>query len=749
MSAPVRTKVSLALGPEHEELAATVARWLEQRCPPAVLRQPFEDPSEVLPTIWKELAEQGWLGLHVHEDRGGQGFGVLELAVVFEQLGSVALGGPLLPTAVVAGVVDRHGGDELRAKILPGLLDGSAVAGLALSPSSLTGEVADDGSVVVSGRLRPVLGASAAREVLVEVHVAGQPPRFCLLEVGDEAPGISVRALPALDPSRALGELEVRNVAVPAWRRFETLEASEVADLTVVLAAAEAAGGSRWCLETSAGYARERVQFGRPIGQFQAVKHRLADMLVLAEQSAATAWDAALAFDTAAPAERSLAASVAAVVCLEGFAECAKACVQLHGGLGFTWEHDAHRYLKRAVATRSLLVGGRSPATAVAEAALAGTRRRIEADLPGEAEALRDEVRSLASAAKAREGEERRRFLVDHGLVAPHWPPPFGRGAGAVEQVVIDQELKEAGVVRPNLGVGAWALPTLIAHGTEGQRERFVRPTLLGQLSWCQLFSEPGAGSDLAALTTRARRVDGGWRLSGQKVWTSLAQVADFGICLARSDPAAEKHEGITYFLVDMKSEGLDIRPLRELTGQAMFNEVFLDEVFVPDDQVVGAPGQGWAIARTTLANERVSMSSGSTFGTGVESVVRRLARRGSNDPGTLERVGRLLAEAHALGLLGHRALLRSLAGSDPGPTASVRKLLGAEHEQRVQEAGLALLGEEGAIAEGDGARWGSGFLATRCLTIAGGTSEVQRNVIAERILQQPRDPDPDPRRPR
>jgi alkylation response protein AidB-like acyl-CoA dehydrogenase len=325
-----------------------------------------------------------------------------------------------------------------------------------------------------------------------------------------------------------------------------------------------------------------------------------------------------------------------------------------------------------------------------------------------------------------------------------------------LDQLVIDEELAAAGVGRPHLAVGAWALPTIIAHGTEDQQERWVRPTLLGQLSWCQLFSEPGAGSDLAALSTKATKVEGGWFLNGQKVWTSLAQQADFGICLARSDPDAPKHAGITYFIVDMHAEGIDIRPLRELTGAAMFNEVFMTDVFVPDDAVIGLPGEGWRIGRTTLANERVSMSSGASFGNGVESLIRILARRHGSDSADsagsaasaasaamVGELGHLLVEAQSIALLGHRATLRTLSGVDPGSGSSVRKLLGAEHEQRVQEMGMAMYGADGAVLDGKAERWEQGFLSTRCLTIAGGTSEVQRNVIAERILGQPRDPEP------
>jgi alkylation response protein AidB-like acyl-CoA dehydrogenase len=309
-----------------------------------------------------------------------------------------------------------------------------------------------------------------------------------------------------------------------------------------------------------------------------------------------------------------------------------------------------------------------------------------------------------------------------------------------VEQLVIEEELATAGVGRPHIGIGAWALPPIISRGTPEQRERWVEATLMGDLHWCQLFSEPGAGSDLASLATRAEPTERGWLLNGQKVWTSMAKQADWGICLARTDPAAPKHMGITYFIVDMHTPGLDIRPLRELTGAAMFNEVFFDDVFVPDECVIGDVNGGWGLARLTLANERVSMSSGATFGIGVESLLRLAQRRGTELTPSLEvQLGRLLAEAQSLRLMTHRSTLSALAGTDPGPQASLRKLLGAEHEQRVQELGLAMLGPEGATLDGPAGRWGQGMLATRCLTVAGGTSEIQRNVIAERLLGLPR----------
>jgi alkylation response protein AidB-like acyl-CoA dehydrogenase len=259
------------------------------------------------------------------------------------------------------------------------------------------------------------------------------------------------------------------------------------------------------------------------------------------------------------------------------------------------------------------------------------------------------------------------------------------------------------------------------------------------------MFSEPGAGSDLAALQTRADRVEGGWKVNGQKVWTSMAQVADWAILLVRTSGTGkgpDRHKGITYLLLDMTTPGVDVRPLRELTGNAAFNEVFLDDVFVPDDCLVGAVGGGWPLARTTLANERVAMSSGSPFGRGVEDVLADVVARGGYDADPLlrDRVGALVCEAHGQALLAFRTTLRQLSGAEPGPASSVRKLVGMRHQQDAAELRFELLGEQGLVTEDDSGRLAHTMLNTRCLTIAGGTSEVLKNVVGERLLGLPRD---------
>lgn len=757
----------IAVSEEHEALRQTAQRWLDTHCPPTeprALAEAVATPASVplspeLPPVWEKMAAQGWLGLHVAEEDGGQGFTLAEVAVVVEELGAALFPGPVLPTLLVSAALAWHADADVRRRLLPGLADGSVTAAVAFGATG-AGQVAD-GTVTLGGDFRPVLGLPAAELVLVPVDGTTD---WCLLERAALGDALVVEALPALDPTRAIGSLAFAGgeLRLPA-DGLVLIPDETVRSLAYVLSAAESAGLARWCLDTASDYAKVRVQFGRPIGQFQAVKHALADMLVAVEQCAAVAWDAAAAWseqdadadaDADAAANRHLSARIAGAVALPGAEHCAKQCIQTLGGIGFTWEHDAHLYLKRAMANLQLVAGGDVGAIelAVAGRAIDGARRNLTADLPAEAESYRAEVRAVVEAVAASgtddpSGMAQRAAIAEAGLIMTHWPPPWGRGASPLEQLVIDEEMEAAGVLRPHLAVGAWALPTIIAHGTEEQQERWVRPTLLGTMSWCQLFSEPGAGSDLAALSTRAERVEGGYVLNGQKVWTSLAQTADFGICLARTDPDAAKHAGITYFIVDMHSEGLDIRPLRELTGAAMFNEVFFNDVFVPDDCVIGLPGDGWRIGRTTLANERVSMSSGASFGNGIESLIRTLARRAERGDAVaaslVERLGHLIAEAQSVALLGHRSTLRTLSGVDPGSGSSVRKLLGVEHEQRVQEMGMALYGADGAVLDGKAQRWEEGFLSTRCLTIAGGTSEVQRNVIAERMLGQPRDPEP------
>jgi alkylation response protein AidB-like acyl-CoA dehydrogenase len=708
--------MAIGITEEHEELRQAVRRFVDTNIPPAAARAVMDAPAETRPPFWAALCEPGWLGLHVAEAHGGAGYGLVEQAVVVEELGRACAPGPYLATALATAVIGDAGG-------------GPAGAWLAkLAAGERTGAVALTGA-------RPVLGAHAADVVVCEI--GGE--WYAL-----DAATVRAVELPSIDLTRHVAQLDLDGVSPPAGSRLDGMTSERVRDLAAVLLAAEAIGVAQYCVETASEYAKVRVQFGRPIGQFQGVKHRCADMLARVELARAAVWDAARAANDVGNGD-GLAVAAAAALAFEAAFLNGKDCVQTLGGIGFTWEHDAHLYLRRAITLHQLAGTPDEWRVRAAREVQGGARRRLGVDLGPEAEAHRIEVRALLHEVKDLSPREQRERFAREGYLTPGWPKPWGRDAKALELLVIEEEFRAAKTPRASIGVGAWALPTLIVYGNAEQQERWIMPTLRGEINWCQLFSEPGAGSDLAALSTRATRVEGGWVLNGQKVWTSMAREAEWGICLARSAPDRPKHEGISCLMVDMKTPGIDIRPLRELTGQEMFNEVFFDDVFVPEDCLVGEEHDGWRCARTTLANERVFMGGSNTIGGGVVGALRALEVRGlADDRLALAEVGDLAVTGHALAVLGFRMTLQALAGADPsGSEAAVRKLLGVQHDQHVQEVGLALMGADAAATDGEAGAWASAFLFNRCLTIAGGTSDVQRNVIAERLLGLPRDPEP------
>jgi len=369
--------------------------------------------------------------------------------------------------------------------------------------------------------------------------------------------------------------------------------------------------------------------------------------------------------------------------------------------------------------------------------------RPVDIDLDPETEKLRAEIRAEVAAFKAMERKERTVALAEGGWVLPYLPQPWGRAAGPVEQVIIAQEFTAGQVRRPQVGIAAWLIPSIVAFGTEEQKLRFLPPTLRGDTIWCQLFSEPGAGSDLAALTTKATRTEGGWRITGQKIWTTAAQYSQWGALLARTDPSAPKHSGITYFLLDMKSEGVEVKPLRELTGNAMFNTVYIDDVFVPDEFVLGEVNRGWEVSRNTLTAERVSLgTSDANFLASLPEFVE-FVRDGQFDQVARHRAGQLIAEGHAAKVLNLRSTLLTLAGGDAMPSAAISKLLSMRTGQGYAEFGVSSFGTDAALGDTDElpGKWGEYLLASRASTIYGGTSEVQLNIIAERLLGLPRDP--------
>lgn len=685
----------------------------------------LEEPTDRLPSFWSEMANLGWMGLHVDEGHGGQGYGLLELSIVLEELGFAAAPGPFLSAALVAALLMERGSAAARDAFLPGLAGGSLVGAFGLE-----GELELDANRALRGSAGLVLGAEVAQILLV---CAGND--VAVLERGQN--GVDTVAQKNLDLGRRAAEVRCEGALVLPERWMPGARPA-LERLARTLAAAEAAGGARACTEMASEYAKVRQQFGRPIGAFGPVKHHCANMLVATEQAAAGAWGAARADLDEAEAE--LAAATACCLALPAFTFCAHQNIQVHGGIGYTWEHDAHLYLRRAIVLEALIGPVDRARRDVARNLAHGVRTKSTIDLPSEADAFREEVRAFVEQYRSLPKDERRKALSDSGYLVPHWPRPWGRDAGPIEQLVIEEEFK--GVRRPDLSISGWNALTISQHGSAEQLERLVRPALEGEIQFCQLFSEPGAGSDAAAVRTRGVKVEGGWRVSGQKVWTSNAHLSSHGFATVRTNSEAPKHAGISMMVIDLHADGVDVRPLRQITGHAHFNEVFFDDVFVPDQDVVGPVDQGWAIARSTLGNERVSLGGGVDGGmVGGPDLLALLGKHAPEDLGLASEAGGALAESESVVLMGLRKVIRAVEGSERGAEASVSKLVGSEIVQRKAALAARIIGSRVAVREGDEKRVGTWWLATMAATIGGGTSEILRNQIAERLLGLPRDP--------
>ena len=392
----------------------------------------------------------------------------------------------------------------------------------------------------------------------------------------------------------------------------------------------------------------------------------------------------------------------------------------------------------------------------------------MDFEMPAEDDPRRLAVRAWLAEHPAPTGRE----LAEAGYVAPHWPAPWGLDADPIHQLIIDDELGRAKVRRPvnPIGIG-WAGPTILYAGTPEQHRTYLPGLLSGEEFWCQLFSEPIAGSDLANLGTRAVRDGDEFVVNGQKIWTSGAQYAKYGILIARTDPDAPKHKGVSYFVCPMDAPGIEIRPITEMTGGHTFNEVFFTDVRIPAANLVGELNDGWRLAKVTLGNERVSLSTGGVlWGNGPTAMemidsVRDLGP--VTDPLLRQRVAQVYIEHVVLDLIRLRTLTAQLKGEQPGPEASIRKLMADEHGQHVMNLARDLVGPAAMLTGGDGTEgfvpgtdtkglgpekpeggllhpgWYDGFCFSQALTIGGGTFAVQRNIVGELVLGLPREPDP------
>ena len=715
--------MSIAISEDHRALADTVSDFLRRHDALAANRSTLDAETDSLPGFWKEMAGLGWMGLHLPEEFGGSGFGALELAVVIEQMGRGLAPGPFVPTVIASAVIEGAADRELAERHLPGLASGNSVGAVATEA-----DVALSGGRI-TGTGEAVLGAGLADLLLIPV---GDDVAVVLRT----AEGVDISVPRGVDPSRRAGRVELSNAPCEVMAGARGL----LIDVARALMSAEATGVARECTVQAAAYAKERVQFGRVIGTFQAVKHHCANMAVGAEVATAASWDAARAVDSGGD-QLTYAAAVAAATAVPAAIRNAELNIQVHGGIGYTWEHSAHLYFRRALGIRALIDDSAASAE-ITDMVRQGVRRTRSVELPPEAEPIRQEVRRFIDTVKDVANEERLLAMVEAGYAVPHWPVPWGRSAGAVEQLVVEEEFIAAGIEQPNYVITGYLIYTLVHHATEDQVARWVGPALRQELIWCQLFSEPDAGSDAAGVKTKAERVEGGWLVTGQKLWTTMAHEAAFGLATVRTNHDVPKHKGITMMVIDMKSEGLTIRPLRQLTGESHFNEVYFENVFVPDDNVVGPVDGGWNVARAALGNESITVGKGpgSTVLPTAE-LIELFDAHPERLPGGAARLGRYIGTNEANELMNLRTAHRAVAGGGPGPEGAITKLVYGDGQQEAAEIGAALAGPDLSYVEGPLGAAASSILSSRVWSIGGGTSEVKRNQIGEYILGLPRDP--------
>ena len=697
-----------------------------------------------LPQWWDALVANGFHAVHLPEELGGQGGRLIDAASVLESAGKALLPGPLLPT-VTAGAVALLADSTPEAESLIRELAAGAPAALVLPGGGDFQARRDGRRWVLTGTSKVTAGVRAARVILV---AATADDEIIWVPVDAEQPSVTVESVPGTDLVADVGILRLTDYHAEGL--LAGIESERAACVAVSLVASTTAGIAQWCVDVVTAHLRTREQFGKVIGTFQALQHSAAMLLVNTELATAAAWDAVRAVDESLDQHR-LAAAGAATIAVTPIPDLVLDALTMLGAIGFTWEHDVHLYWRRAISLAGSIGPANRWARRLGELTCAQTRD-MSVNL-GDAESeFRSWVSEKLDAALQLSNDKppphgdyedqatgpRRTLIADAGLMAPHWPAPWGVDAGPLKQLIIDEEFaKRPGLVRPSSNIAEWILPSVLAAAPKELQEQLIPATQRGEIWWCQLFSEPGAGSDLASLATRATKVDGGWKINGHKIWTSLAQYADLGALLARTDPEASKHRGIGYFILDMRSPGVEIQPIKTVTGEAHFNEVFLNDVFIPDEMLLGGPTDGWNLAIATMAEERSAISGDVKFDRAV--ALRKLASEpGPERDDALRELGELDAYTNAIRALGVRETIRLLDGQASGPASSIAKVAMNVLLRRTFEATLRLTGQTAMVTDSEPAIVRP-YLHLPAELIGGGTREIQLNIIAQMILGLPR----------
>lgn len=738
--------MALAITAEQEQLVDAVSRFAERHAPIDKTRAAFDSiAAGELPSWWEEFTSHGFHAVHLPENAGGQGGTLGDLACVIETAAAALLPGPVLSTVTASAIAALA--DASAAPLVADLAAGVTAAVVLPEDSAIRASRGTD-CWRLTGNSGSILGLCAAQYILL-VACTDDGDRWFVVDARDGG-GIAIQQQEGTDLCTDVGTLILDDHRVAADAEIAGIDTDRARCVAVALTACASAGTARRCTEAATEYIRTREQFGRPVGAFQALQHKAGVLFVNAELAAAAAWDAVRAIDESVDQHR-LAAGSAALMAIAAGPDLALDALTMFGAIGYTWEHDIHLYWRRAISLAASL--GTTPRWRRDVGELACTLKRSTAVNLGDVEAdFRASIAETLDRASTLDNEnpsdddrapglaygEQRDLLAAAGLAAPQLAAPWGLGASAVQQVIINEEFdKRPDLIKPSLGIAEWILPTILDSGTDSQRERFAEPILRGVQRWCQLFSEPGAGSDLASLSTRAVKVDGGWLVNGHKIWTSMADRAQYGALLARTDPDAPKHRGISYFLVDMASPGVTVEPIKQASGHSDFNEVFFTDVFVPDDMLVGKPGGGWDLAVATMAVERTAI--GNYVNIDRSSALRHVAQvAGPDQDAALQSLGDVEAYTTAIKAMVLRETLRLVEGQSAGATSSIAKYAMVMLLRRASTATLGLTGRIAMLEESDPAVIGPYFDMPSEL-IGGGTAEIQLTIIASMILGLPR----------
>jgi alkylation response protein AidB-like acyl-CoA dehydrogenase len=774
--------VSFDFPDEIKELQLELRRFLQKTCTSACVRATIEGDSGKARELTAQLATHGWLGAGIPGIYGGQGLGPLAACAVAEELGrALAPGSCGSSLFLVAEAILLAGSAAQKKAWVPALVSGARTGALAVCEKpgawSARNIAATFRRGKLSGTKQAVVDGLDADLALVAARTS-RGVQLLLVDLNHKSVRRSARE--SMDPSRPVASIRFRDTPASllgggaGWSVLETL-----LDRAAVVFAFEQLGVAEAALEMARQYALQRVAFGRVIGSFQAIKHKLADVYIANELARRNAHFAA-AVVARGGRDLATAAATARVAACEALERAARENLQVHGGVGVTWTNDCHLYYRRArhLATCiGTLPQWRDRLAGLVIAARMSNRHQAVAvaDESAEAAAYRARVRAWLKTnfrdyrwPPGADAAERLRLCrgwmtrkTAGGFTGIALPINLGgQGGTPLQEVIFCEEEHKVimGSYDESFGgnLVGMAVPTMLAHAQPGWAEKLVSPTIRGDILWCQMFSEPDAGSDLAGIRTRAIRSGDEWIVNGQKIWTSGAQNADWGLLLTRTDVTQPKHQGLTYFLLDMKSPGVEVRPLKQISGRSDFNEVFFTDVKIPDSQRMGEVNGGWQVAMTTMMNERLSLMVDPSTSRDVLAPLIRLAARtagpdGSPLTGDNDFRDRI-ASYHVViaGMTHVRGHIRTVLGRGhtPGPEATIGKVTMAKWTQEMAIYGMDMTGTMSQVIDVAGdpdlAALQEAYFLTVGYRIGGGTEEIAKNIISERLLGLPQESRPD-----